>query len=112
MKIFVLKSEDDDAESGSAYRVFRTLKAAQAAEAQLAQDTQPRVLASVTLDKALQAILPGTMLYIFESEVDSEMVFLCAATRAAAEAGLNLYCGHKGGAENYDLDHPITATVE
>ena len=112
MKVFVLKSEDDAAETGSAYRVFRTRKAAQEAEKQLAPDTRPRVLSSVTLDEALSAMPVGIKVYLFESEADSEMVFLCAATRAAAVAGLDLYYGHKGGSENYDLDHPITATVE
>ena len=54
----------------------------------------------------------GTTLFIFEHEADSEMVFLRAATRAAAQRGLDECYAHKGGAENYDLDKPSQVTVQ
>ena len=112
MKIFIVKS---DAHLGvhDHYWAFLTSKRAQAKLLQLQQSfpaSEPRLLSSVVLDDALPAPKAGTTLYIFESEADSETVFLCASTRAAAQAGLDNFC--EGGSESYDLDHPLQVTVE
>ena len=114
-KLYLVKNDDEDTDSGSGYYACLTKKGAQAKLQELQQsapDSQPRILSSVTLDGALQAPQVGTTLYIFEHEADSEMVFLCAATRAAAQRGLDEAYAHKGGAENYDLDHPLQVTVQ
>ena len=111
--LYMVKSDDDTA--GSGYWAFLTSEGAEAKLLQLEQaapDSQPRILSSVAIDEALQAPKVGTVLYVFEHEADSEMVFLCAATRAAAQRGLDKYYGHKGGAECYDLIHPLQVTVE
>ena len=113
MKLFIVKSDDDGDDTG--YWAFLTSKGAQDKLAELLKtspDSQPRILSSVTLDGAVKSLVVGTTLYIFEHEADSEMVFLCAASRSAAESGLNNYYAHKGGAEVYDLDHPLQVTVE
>ncbi len=113
--LFMVKNDDDDTDSGSGYWAFTTSAGAQAKLLELQQstpDSQPRVLSSVTLDEALQAPQAGTTLYLFEHEADSEMVFLCAAKRAAAKRALDTYYAHKGGSECYDLDHPQQVTVQ
>ena len=110
-KVIVVKNDDDDTDSGSGYYAFLTSARAQAKLAELQQsapDSQPRILSSVVLDEAVKAPKAGTILFVFEHEADSEMVFLCAATRAAAQCGLDKY--YKGGAESYDLDHPLQVT--
>ena len=114
--LFMVTNDDDDTDTGSGYWAFTTSAGAQAKLLELQQsspDSQPRALPSVTLDEALQqAPQAGTTLYLFENEADSEMVFLCAASRAAAKRALDTYYAHKGGSENYDLDHPQQVTVQ
>lgn len=113
--LYMVKNDDDALDSGSGYWAFLTSEGAQTKLHQLEQaapDSQPRILSSVVLDEALLPPAVGTTLYIFEHEADSEMVFLCAATRAAAQHGLDKYYGHKGGAECYDLSHPLQVIVQ
>ncbi len=114
MKLYIVKSDESD-DSDGGYWAFLASKGAQAKLLQLQQaspDSQPRLLTSVVLDEALPALKAGTTLYVFEHEADSEMVFLCASTRAAAQAGLDKYYKNKGGSECYDLDSPLQVTVE